>query len=253
MTRVISVINQKGGVGKTTTCLNVAAYLASMGRSVLVVDLDPQGNATSGFGIDYKRLERGLYESLVGDAPVAEHIHETEVDKLHLVPSTPNLAGANIDLVHMDSREFSLSETLAPILEEYDYIFIDNPPSLGLLTVNGLVAARELIIPVQCEYYSLEGLGQLLETIDLVKSNLKGDLDILGAVMTMYDDRNKLARAVFDELYRYFPDKIFRTVIPRNTKLAEAPSYGKPIMLYDRWSRGARAYKRLAKEIISTE
>lgn len=253
MVRTLAVINQKGGVGKTTTAVNLAAYLAHLGKHVLVVDLDPQGNASSGLGINYRSLQSGLYESLVTDSPVYDHLAATEIDQLHVLPATPDLAGANIDLVHVDSREYTLEQTLATVSSHYDYIVIDCPPSLGVLTINGLVAAREILIPVQCEYYSLEGLGQLVETIDLVKENLQPDIKILGAVMTMYDERSRLSQAVFRELYRYFPEKIFRTVIPRNSKLAEAPSFGKPILLYDRWSKGSRAYKRLAREILSTE
>ncbi len=253
MARILSVINQKGGVGKTTTVVNTAAYVARMGRHVLVVDLDPQGNATTGFGIEWKSLPGGLYECLLEESVPHEHICTTEIERLHVIPATADLAGATVDLVHVDNREFRLQKVLKDMGNNYDYIFIDNPPSLGLLTVNGLVASSELIIPVQCEYYALEGIGSLLETVSLVRENLKSDIHILGALLTMYDDRNRLARAVFEELYRYFPNKIFRTVIPRNTKLAEAPSYGKPVMLYDRWSRGARAYKRLAREIIQTE
>lgn len=253
MPRIISVINQKGGVGKTTTAVNMSAYLAAFGKSVLLVDLDPQGNASSGLGLDTRRLAGGVYDALVKGAEMGDHVHMTEIEHLQVVPATGDLAGANIDLVHMDSREYALEKALGSIVSHYDYIVIDNPPSLGLLTVNGLVAARELLIPVQCEYYALEGLGKLLETVALVKENLQPDIEVLGAVMTMYDERNRLSRTVFEELYRYFPNKIFRTVIPRATKLAEAPSFGKPIALYDRWSKGARAYRRLAREITESE
>jgi len=253
MPRIISIVNQKGGVGKTTTAINLAAYLAKHGKFVLLIDLDPQGNASSGLGIDYKKIGKGVYHPLTLQAPFSEVITNTNVDGLRVAPSTVDLAGARIELVDMETREFKLQEALLEVKNEYDYILIDCPPSLCLLTVNGLVASEEMLIPVQTEYYALEGLGQLLKTVELVQESLKPDLKILGAVMTMYDDRNKLSQDVFNELYKYFPDKIFRSVIPRNIKLAEAPSYGKSILHYSKRSPGGKAYDRLAREIIEQE
>jgi len=249
MTRIISVVNQKGGVGKTTTSVNLASYLAHIGKRVLLIDLDPQANATSGMGIDYNNIPMGLYEVLLGPNSLRDVAQPSRVENLYIVPSNQNLAGANIELAGHAEREYRLHNELMDIRYDYDYIIIDSPPSLGLLTINGLVAANEVLIPVQCEYYALEGLGQLLNTIDLIKEHIKQDISVLGAVMTMYDERSKLTRDIFHELYRYFPHKIFRTVIPRNSKLAEAPSFGKPILHYDNMSGGARAYQRLAKEI----
>ncbi len=253
MSRIISVINQKGGVGKTTTAINLAAYLADHGKSVLLIDLDPQANASSGLGVDYQSIPNGIYEVLTGSSSLSDIIHPTVHKTLHLIPSNQNLAAANIELVSHDDREFKLLNLLKDIKNQYDYILIDLPPSLGILTINGIVAADELLIPVQCEYYSLEGLSQLLNTINLVKENIKPKLKILGALMTMYDDKHNLTQEVFDELYRYFPNRIFRTVIPRNIRLAEAPSYGRSILHYDRKSKGAKAYQKLAKEIMMLE
>ncbi len=253
MSRIIAIINQKGGVGKTTTAVNLSAYLAHLGKSVLIVDLDPQGNASSGLGIDYQNLERGLYEVMSGLHHISEIIQPTAHETLHVAPANQNLAAAGIELVGQDDREFKLLNALKDIKNHYDYIIIDSPPSLGILTINGLVAADEILIPVQCEYYALEGLGQLLNTINLVKENIKANLNVLGALMTMYDDKHKLTQEIFDELYRYFPNRIFRTVIPRNIRLAEAPSYGRSILHYDKKSTGARAYEKLAREIILLE
>lgn len=250
MSRIISVVNQKGGVGKTTTAINLATYLAELGKFVLLIDLDPQANATSGIGIDHQNINSGLYEVLMGPHSMRQATIPLNPDGLRVVPANQNLAGANIELVNQIDREQRLLNELADIKHEYDYIIIDSPPSLGLLTINGLVASDEVLIPVQCEYFALEGLGQLLNTINLVKQYIKPNLNILGAVMTMYDERNKLAKEIFDELYRYFPNKIFRTVIPRNSKLAEAPSFGKSILHYDPQGKGARAYKKLAIELI---
>ena len=251
MARVISIINQKGGVGKTTTAVNLAAYLAAYGYKVLLIDIDPQGNASSGLGVNYQNLEKGLYDVLMVDEMTFQDILlKTKIENLHLAPANLDLAGANVELVNVNRREFRLSDNLRSILNDYDYILIDNPPSLGVLTINGMVAADELLIPVQGEYYDLEGLSQLLHTINLVQNNLKPNLNILGAVLTMYDGRNRLSEAVFNELYQYFPRRIFRSVIPRSITLAEAPSYGQTILEYDPDSRGARAYERLAREII---
>lgn len=253
MPRVISIVNQKGGVGKTTTAVNLAAYLAHLGKFVLLIDLDPQGNASSGIGIDYKTIEKGIYHPLIMRTSFKEIVRPTSVDGLSVAPATVDLAGARVELVDLETREFKLHEALLEIRNDYDYILIDCPPSLCLLTVNGIVASEEVLIPVQTEYYALEGLGQLLQTIDLVRANLKPDLSVLGAVMTMYDDRNRLTQEIFHELYQYFPNKIFRTVIPRNVKLAEAPGFGKSILHYDRKSPGGKAYERLAREVIEQE
>ena len=250
MARVISVVNQKGGVGKTTTAINLAVYLAALGKYVLLVDLDPQANATSGIGIQHNELKHGLYEALAGLVDMRSIIQSHELDGLRIAPATNNLAGANVELVTAERREYRLYDILQQVRHEYDYIIIDSPPSLGILTLNGLVAADELLIPVQAEYYALEGLGQLMNTIELIRGNLKPDLSVLGAVLTMYDSRNKLSEQVMLELYKYFPDKIFRSVIPRNVRLTEAPSYGKSILHYDSKSKGAKAYERLARELL---
>jgi len=228
----------------------LAAYLAHLGNFVLLVDLDPQANATSGAGIDHKNISAGLYEVLMGPYGLHQVSLPLEPLGLKIIPTNQNLAGANIELASAPQREYRLHQELLEIRHDFDYIIIDSPPSLGLLTINGLVAADDILIPVQCEYYALEGLGQLLNTVSLIKEHLKPDLNILGAVMTMYDDRNKLAKEVFNELYHYFPNKIFRTVIPRNAKLAEAPSFGKHILHYDPSGRGAKAYERLARELL---
>ncbi len=250
MPKIISIVNQKGGVGKTTTAVNLAVYLARQGKFVLLVDLDPQGNASSGLGIPYQRVEQGVYHPLVTDIPMRDVILQSDIDGLHVAPASSDLAGARVELVTADAREHRLHHATLAVRNDYDYIIIDNPPALDLLTINGLVAADEVLIPVQTEYYALEGLGQLLNTVRLVQERLKPELQILGAVMTMYDDRNKLSEDIFHELYKYFPNKIFRTVIPRNVKLAEAPSFGKSIFHYDKRSPGAKAYERLAREII---
>jgi chromosome partitioning protein len=249
--RVISIVNQKGGVGKTTTAVNLSAYLAQLGKFVLLIDTDPQGNATSAFGFNHRQLDKGIYEGLMGHHQFNDVVLKTNFIGHKLAPATPDLAGANIELVTVPEREFRLREVLAESRHGFDYVIIDCPPSLGLLTINALTAADEVLIPVQTEYYALEGLSQLLETISLVRDNLHSNLTILGAVMTMYDERAKLSDEVFHELYRYFPEKIFRTVIPRNIALAEAPSHGQTIFEYNSGTKGARAYKRLAREILS--
>lgn len=253
MGKIVAVVNQKGGVGKTTTAVNLAAYLAYLGKQVLLVDIDPQANATSGIGIDHKNLEHGIYEAIVGVKPIFEVIKRTIQDGFKVAPATISLAGAGIDLVGMEDREFRLSKILNKIKDEYDYIIIDGPPSLGLLTVNSLVAADEVLIPIQSEYYALEGVGQLLDTISLVQNNLKPELGIMGAVITMFDKRNRLSSSVMSELYQYFPNRVFRSVIPRSVRLAEAPSYGRSILHYDPRSRGGKAYEKLAREIVDLE
>lgn len=250
MSVIISVVNQKGGVGKTTTAVNLAAGLADAGKFVLLVDLDPQGNATSGLGIKYQELEKGLYHALMSQARVHDVTFNTNHAGLRVVPSTQDLAGANVELVNLEGRESKLSDLLAEVKHAYDYIIIDSPPSLGLLTLNGLVAADKILIPVQAEYFALEGLGQLLKTIDLVKENIKPTIEILGAVLTMFDSRNRLSEEVMQELYKYFPNNIFRSVIPRTVRLAEAPSYGKSIFHYEPGGKGAKAYERLSREVL---
>jgi chromosome partitioning protein len=250
MAQIISVVNQKGGVGKTTTAVNLGAYLARAGKFVLLVDLDPQANATSGVGLDHREMERGIYEVLAGSCSLREIIRNTTVEGFRIAPSTPNLAGAGVELVGAENREYRLHEALMEVKHEYDYVIIDSAPSLGLLTINGLVAADKVLIPVQAEYYALEGLGQLMDTVKLVRDNVKPELDVAGAVITMFDGRNKLSNEVMSELHKYFPDKIFNTLIPRNVRLAEAPSFGQPIMVYDERSKGARAYEQLAQEFI---
>ena len=250
MGQIISIVNQKGGVGKTTTAINLAAYLASLGKFVLLVDMDPQANATSGLGIDYNNLQKGIYECLIGSHNLRDVILNTTIPGYKLVPATLNLAGANVELVNLENREFKLDQALLSVRNDYDYILIDCPPSLGLLTINSLVAGEKLLIPVQAEYYALEGLGQLVNTINLIKNNIKPNLEILGAVLTMFDKRNKLSEEILHQLYQYFPNRIFRSVIPRNIRLTEAPSYGKTILEYDPKSKGAKAYERLAREII---
>jgi chromosome partitioning protein len=245
---IISIVNQKGGVGKTVTAVNLAACLAVLGKSVLLVDLDPQANVTSGLGV---KKEAGIYEALAGQVSLDEIIVKRPGSNFWLVPSSQSLAGANIELVSNPQREFFLKKLLDLVRTNYDFIIIDSPPSLGLLTLNTLVAADKILIPVQAEYYALEGLGQLLNTINLVRENLRPDLDILGAVITMYDSRSRLSEEVWRELYKHFPSKIFRTIIPRNIRLAEAPSFGKTILEYAPKSRGAKAYHRLAREILA--
>ncbi len=253
MGRIISIVNQKGGVGKTTTAVNLGAYLAHFGKHVLLVDIDPQANATSGIGIDHRSLPHGVYEAIIGQKPFYSIIKHTLQDKYKVAPSSISLAGAGIELVTMEDREYRLAKALEEIRNEYDYIIIDGPPSLGLLTVNSLVAADEVLIPIQSEYYALEGLSQLLETIGLVQNHLKPELAILGAVITLYDPRNRLSRSVMSELYQYFPNRVFRSVIPRSVRLAEAPSYGRSILHYDPKSKGAKAYERLARELIEQD
>lgn len=251
MARIISLVNQKGGVGKTTTAVNLATYLASAGKSVLLVDLDPQGNASSGLGLDTQNLKRTLYHSLVSKIHPREIIVQSKSTGLYLFPSNQELSGAAVELVGIKDREFQLKKVLAQIQDDYEFIIIDSPPSLGLLTINGLVASSEVIIPVQTEYFALEGLGQLLNTIDLVKENLQPSLVITGIVLTMYDKRNRLARQVVKEVKKYFPENVFDAVIPRTVRLAEAPSFGKSILHFDSFNKGAKAYKQLAKEVIA--
>lgn len=249
MSRVIAVVNQKGGVGKTTTAINLAAALSELGNFVLLVDMDPQGNASSGLGLAKETLTHGVYEALSKQRRFHDVVHNTAHEGLRVAPSTQNLAGANIELVDVEDREHQLRYLIDSAKHAYDYIIIDCPPSLGLLTLNSLVAADEILIPVQAEYYALEGLGQLLETIQLVQQHIRPDIEILGAVLTMFDKRTRLSEEIMNELYRYFPNNIFRSVIPRTVRLAEAPSFGQSIFHYERRGKGARAYERLAREI----
>jgi chromosome partitioning protein len=245
---IISVLNQKGGVGKTTTVINLGSYLAKAGKSVLIVDFDPQGNATSGLGIDKNSLNGSIYEVLVNNVDVSSVIIETQVNNLFLLPANANLAATELELADIESREFVLKNLLKNA--QYDFILIDCPPSLGLLTVNALTASNWLLIPVQAEYYALEGLSQLLDVMQKVKQGPNPSIQLLGVLVTMYDNRNTLAQQVSVELNNYFGDKVFKTIVPRNVRLAEAPSFGKPIMEHDRWSKGAKAYKQLSKEVI---
>lgn len=247
---IISIVNQKGGVGKTTTAINLAAYLAKLNKRILLIDLDAQGNATSGLGIESQEGKNNVYDILFDKYAIHKAIINTRINGYHIIPSDFSLAGAAVELVNQENREFRLAESLKQIRNIYDFIFIDCPPSLCLLTINGLVASEKVLIPVQSEYYALEGLGQLLNTIGLVQANLKPGLEILGAVITMFDMRNRLSKDVLEELYQYFPGNIFKSVIPRSVRLAEAPSFSKPICEYEPESKGAKAYERLAREIL---
>ena len=249
MGKVVSVANQKGGVGKTTTAVNLSTILAKRGKKVLLIDADPQGNATSGIGID-KDVKFSVYDVLINDVELENTIKDTTVKNLEICPSNINLAGAEVELVPMMSREYRLKEKIDEQKDKYDYIIIDCPPSLGLLTLNAFTASDSVLIPVQCEYYALEGLGQLINTINLVKKHLNAELIIEGALLTMFDIRTNLSNQVVKEVNRYFDKKVYKTVIPRNVKLSEAPSYGMPISVYDPKSKGARAYDKFVKEFI---
>lgn len=250
-TRVLAVVNQKGGVGKSTTAVNLTAALGDAGCKVLLVDLDPQGNATSGYGLDKNQREECVYNALLGDTPIAELIEPVEVENVFVVPATIQLAGAEIELVSAFSRETKLKGVLAPVVDAFDFIIIDCPPSLGLLTVNALSAANGVIIPVQCEYYALEGLSKLLESFKLVKTHLNPTLEVFGVLMTMFDGRTRLSQQVVEEVKDFFDETVFETVIPRSVRLSEAPSFGQPITIFDPHGRGAEAYRSLAKEVIS--
>ncbi len=250
MARIIALVNQKGGVGKTTTAVNLAAALAVLGQRILVVDADPQGNATTGLGIDKAPLQRDVYDVLLQEASIDDVAIATEIEGLSLVPATINLAGAEIELVSAMSRETRLRQALAPIAERYDFVFIDCPPSLGLLTINALTASDECLIPVQAEYYALEGLSQLTAVVGRVREALNPSLRVGGVLVTMFDGRTRLAAEVFEELVKFFPEQLFKTHIPRNVRISEAPSFGKPIILFDAKSRGAQAYLALAHEVL---
>jgi chromosome partitioning protein len=247
--RVISIANQKGGVGKTTTSVNLGAALAEIGYRVLVVDLDPQGNATTGLGISHRNVEGSIYDVIMNDTPLDDCVEPTSVKNLFVCPATIDLAGAEIELVPAFSRELKLKRALQGARDDYDFTLIDCPPSLGLLTVNGLAASDDVLVPIQCEYYALEGLGQLLRNVALVKSNLNPELDVRGIVLTMYDARTRLAVQVEREVREHFGSKVYRTVIPRTVRISEAPSFGEPIIVFDATSRGAVAYRELAKEV----
>jgi chromosome partitioning protein len=249
MAKVIVVTNQKGGVGKTTTTVNLGACLAKGGNKVLIIDLDPQGNSTSGLGFDKADMQASLYDVLVREYPLANISLETNVDNLHLAPSSVVLAAAEVELVSHLAREHRLKNAIGSVASDYDYILIDCPPSLGILTVNGLVSADHVLIPVQTEYYALEGLSQLLHTIQRVRVSLNPKLSLLGVLLTMYNKHTLLSRQVEEEVKKHFPNKVFDTIIPRNIRLAEAPSYGKAIIHYDRFGKGASAYKSLAREV----
>lgn len=253
MAKVITIVNQKGGVGKTTTAVNLGAYLNKYGRTVLLIDLDPQANATSGVGVDHKNIGQSIYHTLLSLMPIKDIIKETQHSGYHVAPATQELAGARVELVDVGEREYRLKKAIEGVRQDYQYIIIDCPPSLDLLTVNGLVASDEVLITIQSEYYALEGLGQLLGTIDLVKEHLKPDLKVMGGVITMFDKRNKLSQQVVDELQKHFPHKIFSSIIPRNIRLTESPSYGQTILVYDPNSKGALAYEGLAREILNLE
>lgn len=253
MGKIIAIANQKGGVGKTTTSVNLSACLASYGKRVLLIDVDPQGNATSGAGVDKGEIDECIYDVLVDDVDAKKVIKKSSMANLDVIPSTIQLAGAEIELVPTISREIRLKRAIEKVAKEYDYIFIDCPPSLGLLTINSLTAADSVIIPVQCEYYALEGLSQLLNTVRLVQKHLNHDLSIQGVLLTMLDARTNLGIQVIEEVKKYFQDKVFKAIIPRNVRLGEAPSFGKPIILYDPKSRGAEVYLELAKEVMNDE
>ncbi len=249
MGRIIAIANQKGGVGKTTTAVNLSACLAQEGKKVLMIDIDPQGNATSGLGID-KKVDKSIYDVIINDDEIKNTLQRTRLDNLQVCPSNINLAGAEIELVSVISRENRLKFALSKVKDEYDYVILDCPPSLGLITLNALTASDTVLVPIQCEYYALEGLGQLMSTVDLVQKHLNDKLEVEGVVLTMFDARTNLSTQVVEEVRKYFDKKVYRTVIPRNVRLSEAPSYGLPISIYDPKSKGAECYINLAKEVI---
>ncbi|EFU2709213.1 ParA family protein [Listeria monocytogenes] len=251
MSKVIALANQKGGVGKTTSSVNLSSSLAFLGKKVLLVDIDPQGNASSGVGVNKGEIEHCIYDVLVDDVAIQDVLQKTDLDNLNVIPATIQLAGAEVELVPAISREIRLKKAIDSIRDDYDYVIIDCPPSLGLLTLNALTAADSVLIPVQCEYYALEGLSQLLNTIRIVQKHLNEDLQIEGVLLTMLDARTNLGIQVIEEVKKYFQNKVFNTIIPRNVRLSEAPSHGKPILLYDVKSKGAEVYLELAKEVVA--
>ncbi|ADL08985.1 ParA family protein [Thermosediminibacter oceani] len=253
MSRIIAIANQKGGVGKTTTAINLGACLASLGKRILLVDIDPQGNTTSGIGVDKTTVGESVYNVLINEESIKDNIVKTRYENLYLLPSNIQLAGAEIELVMAISREYKLKNALEEVKQEYDFILIDCPPSLGLLTLNALTAADTVLVPIQCEYYALEGLGQLMNTINLVKKHLNKGLEVEGVLLTMFDARTNLSIQVVEEVKKFFKDKVYRTIIPRNVRLSEAPSHGKPIIVYDSRSRGAEVYMELAKEVLGID
>jgi chromosome partitioning protein len=251
MGRVLAVVNQKGGVGKTTTAINLSAALALEGLKTLLIDCDPQANSTGGYGLARDETRKSTYDILIGESSVAEVLVPTEIDTLWIVPSSKNLIGANVELIQHDRRSYKLREALAPERDKYDYIILDCPPALDLLTLNALVAADRLLVPMQAEYFALEGVSELVHTLERVRGAFNPELEIEGVLLTMYDDRTNLAQQVRENLRGYFEDKMFNTAIPRNVRLAEAPSYGKPVQLYDPRSRGAESYRELADELLT--
>lgn len=250
MSKVIAIANQKGGVGKTTTAVNLSSCLAVKGKKVLIIDIDPQGNTSSGLGIDKTSIDTSIYDVIINETPINETFLKTKIDNLLISPSNIQLAGAEVELVSVISRETRLKHAIAPVKNDFDYIIIDCPPSLGLLTVNALTSADTILVPIQCEYYALEGLSQLMNTVKIVHKHLNPTLKVEGVVLTMFDARTNLSIQVVEEVKKYFGNKVYRTIIPRNVRLSEAPSYGLPIILYDSKSKGAECYMELAEEVI---